>query len=118
MVRLVLSGAVLLVVSGEIAMFQCEVRWSNSRSFLLIGQVCLTLASGGIIDSIKNALGMGSSSGNSEIKVPANSVNLPNYFRLEAEIVRMDNSLGLKSNGGSCDTVGQCDPVVYAHLDV
>ena len=40
-----------------------------------------------------------------------------NFLRIKVEIIKLTNDLGLKSNGGSCDTFGTCDPVCYANLD-
>ena len=86
---------------------------------LYFAQVVISTADAGFIDSIKSALGLGTSSATSSVIKSNNAgTNLPNYFRIEAEIVRMENVGGLKSNGGSCDTLGHCDPVVYAYVDV
>jgi len=70
---------------------------------------------GGIIDSIKGALGLGTNA--DKIVVPSGSANLPNYFRVETEIVRLSNQAGIQSNGGSCDKTDACDTWVYAYLD-
>ncbi|OQV13448.1 hypothetical protein BV898_12300 [Hypsibius exemplaris] len=85
---------------------------------VLLLMVLMSVVSAGILDSIKSVLGITSSSTSSAIQQDSSGANLPNYFRIEAELVRMDNVGGIKSTGGSCDTIGQCDPVVYAYLDV
>lgn len=42
----------------------------------------------------------------------------PNYFRIEAEILRLDNPRGLLEDGRTCDSWNSCDPRVAAYLDV
>jgi len=39
------------------------------------------------------------------------------YVRVEAELIKLTNDGGLTSNNAYCDTLGNCDPVIYAHLD-
>jgi len=74
-----------------------------------------TAVSAGILDSIKNAVGLGPNK--EQIQVQPGSENLPNYFRIETEVVHLENQGGIKSNGGSCTTFGKCDPQVYAYID-
>jgi len=69
----------------------------------------------GIFDSIKNLFGI--SSNKEQIVVPSGSERLPNYYRIEALIVSLQNKAGIKNNGGSCDTLGTCDPRVHAYID-
>jgi hypothetical protein len=44
---------------------------------------------GGFLDSIKNVFGVGAPTDN--IVIPSGQENLPNYFRIETQVVRLDN---------------------------
>ncbi|OQV20833.1 hypothetical protein BV898_05177 [Hypsibius exemplaris] len=42
----------------------------------------------------------------------------PDYFRVEVEIVRLENPQGLLVTGKHCDFFNDCDPRVIAYLDI
>jgi hypothetical protein len=86
----------------------------KAAAFILIVGASLVNA-GSVIDKIKGALGLGTGAEN--IVVPGGSGNLPNYFRVETEIVRLSNQKGIQSSGSSCDKTDECDTRVYAYLD-
>jgi len=80
--------------------------------------VCLNSGAnaGGLIDSLKGALGFGTDA--EKISVPGGrDSSLPNYFRVETELVRISNQAGLQSSGSVCDKTDACDTQVYAYLD-
>ncbi|XP_055334654.1 uncharacterized protein LOC129585812 [Paramacrobiotus metropolitanus] len=83
--------------------------------FLVLSVGYHSVHAAGILDSIKNVFGI--SSNKEQIVVPSGGERLPNYYRIEALVVRLENQAGIKSNGGSCDTFGKCDPIVYAYID-
>ncbi|GAU88073.1 hypothetical protein RvY_00836 [Ramazzottius varieornatus] len=76
------------------------------------------LADAGLWSVLKDLLGFApDTAGSSEICVPKSS-NLPNFFRVEAEIRELKNPSGVQSNGSPCDIGGKCDPIVYAYVDL
>ncbi|GAV06366.1 hypothetical protein RvY_16375 [Ramazzottius varieornatus] len=40
------------------------------------------------------------------------------FYRIEVELGELENSQGYQANGQFCDEVTQCDPVIYAYIDV
>ncbi|OWA52357.1 hypothetical protein BV898_16812 [Hypsibius exemplaris] len=45
------------------------------------------------------------------------SPEITGYFRVEAQITRLDNERGKLADGSSCDPIGPCDPSVSAFID-
>ncbi|OQV13447.1 hypothetical protein BV898_12299 [Hypsibius exemplaris] len=54
-------------------------------------------------------------------RVAENDTNtLAIYYRIEAELVNLENNGGIRSTGAPCDSSGSgpCDPILYAYIDV
>lgn len=68
-----------------------------------------------IVSQLKDLVGLGAPK--ETVEIPKGQENLPNYFRIEAQIVRLDNQGGLQADGSRCDRRDECDTLVYAYLD-
>ena len=45
------------------------------------------------------------------------SPKITGYFRVEAQLTRLDNPNGKLADGSSCDPIGKCDPIISAFID-